>query len=197
MSRALTPAVPVGTSRTDAGRRVAVRGARLAATLAVWAAFGAAGGLLLAVTVPRFAGFEVLMVLSGSMSPALETGDVVVDSRTAPSEARIGDVVTFRDPEQPARLITHRVRAMRAGPETVTFVTKGDANNTVETWDVATEGTIGRVEYRVPRLGYAIAWVKGRSGRLLLVVLPALLLGLFELKRIWFPKVEGDRREGR
>ena len=40
--------------------------------------------------------------MSGSMQPAIHTGDVVVDESIAPAEARVGDVVTFKDPTPPA-----------------------------------------------------------------------------------------------
>ena len=155
---------------------------------ALWTALGVLAGLLLALTLPRLFGMPVLVVLSGSMEPEIATGDVVVESRISPLAARVGDVVTFRDPERPERLITHRVRSMRETGGEVSFTTKGDANNTVESWQIPRHGSIGRVEYRVPKLGYVVAWISGPAARLFLVIIPALLLGFFELKRIWFPK---------
>ena len=154
----------------------------------LWAAFGLVAGLLLALTLPRLFGMPVLVVLSGSMEPALATGDVLIESRISPVDAKVGDVITFRDPERPERLITHRVRSVRVRPSEVSFTTKGDANNTVESWQIPREGGIGRVEYRIPKLGYAVAWISGPAARIFLVIIPALLLGFFELRRIWFPK---------
>lgn len=84
----------------------------------LWAAFGLVAGLLLALTLPRLFGMPVLVVLSGSMEPALATGDVVIESRISPLDAKVGDIVTFRDPERPERLITHRVRSVRARTRT-------------------------------------------------------------------------------
>jgi signal peptidase len=159
-----------------------------AARLVLWTALGVVAGLLLTLTAPRLLGKPVLVVLTGSMEPQLATGDVVIESRISPLDARVGDVVTFRNPERSERLITHRVRRVQAIDGEVSFTTKGDANNAVETWRIARHGGIGRVEYRLPKLGYAVAWISRPSARLLLVVIPALLLGLLELKRIWFPK---------
>ena len=159
-----------------------------AGRLALWTALGVLAGLLLTLTIPRLLGKPVLVVLTGSMEPAVATGDVVIESRISPLEAKVGDVVTFRDPERPDRLITHRVRRVRTKADEISFTTKGDANNTAETWKIPRHGGIGRVEYRVPKLGYVVAWISGPAARLLLVVIPALLLGFFELRRIWFPK---------
>ena len=161
---------------------------RAAAHLVAWTALGVLAGVLLTLTLPRVLGKPVLVVLTGSMEPQLGTGDVVIESRISPLDAEIGDVITFRDPERPDRLITHRVRHVDARAEEVSFTTKGDANNTVESWQIPRQGSIARVEYRLPKLGYVVSWISGPSARLFLVVIPAILLGLFELRRIWFPR---------
>lgn len=161
---------------------------RAATVLVTWTALGVLAGLLLTMTVPRMLGKPVLVVLTGSMEPQLGTGDAIFESRISPLDARIGDVVTFRDPDHAERLITHRVRSVRPDGDAVNFTTKGDANNTVEDWQIARDGSIGRVEYRLPKLGYAVDWISHPSARLFLVVIPALLLGAIEMKRIWMPK---------
>jgi signal peptidase I len=161
---------------------------RGAARLVAWIALGVLAGVLMTLTVPRVLDKPVLVVLTGSMEPQLRTGDVVIESRISPLEAKAGDVITFRDPDRPDRLITHRVRRVNARGENLSFTTKGDANNTVETWQIHRHGSIGRVEYRLPKLGYVVAWISGPAARLFLVVIPAILLGLLELRRIWFPR---------
>ena len=77
-------------------------------------AVGFAIGIGLALAVPLAFHARPLVVLSGSMEPALGTGDVSVVRTIAPLDARPGDVVTFRDPDDADRLITHRVREMHA-----------------------------------------------------------------------------------
>jgi signal peptidase len=155
---------------------------------------GLAVGMVLAAVALYPLGYRPFTVLSGSMEPTVSTGDVVVDSSIRPLEAHVGDIVTFPDPQNNSRLVTHRLRRVRARDGTVEMVTKGDANNTTERWSVPADGSIGRVEYRVPKLGYALAWVGGRGGKVLLIALPALLLGIYELVRIWRPTPR--RKEG-
>ena len=149
------------------------------------AALGAGIAVLLAVAVPTALGGRTLTVMSGSMSPAIATGDVVASRGIRASEARVGDIVTFRHPQEPSRLVTHRVRAIRLAGGTVSFVTKGDANRgSVERWSVPADGKIGRVVFRIPKLGYALAWLGGRWSRFGLL-LPVILLAAFELRRLW------------
>jgi signal peptidase len=159
---------------------------------AIWTVLGLFGGIFLAVTVPYLFGFRSLTVLSGSMEPTLHVGDVVVVEQVPPLDVRVGDIVTFRDPEDPTRLITHRVRQIEVNGPNVQFVTKGDANTSVEDWKIDSSGTIGRVNYHLWRLGYLMFWIRSPFGRLGMVVVPALVLGGFELLRIWRPAKDGD-----
>ncbi len=71
---------------------------------------GAFVAFFVVVGLSTFAGFRSFTVLSGSMEPAISTGDVVVNERVGPLETRPGDVLTFRDPTRQGRLITHRLR---------------------------------------------------------------------------------------
>jgi signal peptidase len=151
----------------------------------VHAALGFAAVLAVALIAPSFLGYGSLTVLSGSMEPTLHVGDVVVERRVPPLALRVGDVVTFRDPANPGRLYTHRVVSMSASEGSVAFVTRGDANTGVERWSIPEGGSVGRVEYRIPLLGYVTNRAGSRFGRFALIVLPALLLGLGEVRRIW------------
>ena len=57
-------------------------------------------------------------------------------------------------------MITHRVRSTREHDGVVSVVTKGDANNTVERWTIPVDGQLGRVQYRVAHVGYALAFTR-------------------------------------
>jgi signal peptidase len=156
----------------------------------VWAACGAVVAVALAIAVPVVLGYKSFTDMSGSMEPAIHTGDVVVTRTIHPVEARAGDIVTFRDPADGHRLITHRLRSIQVSAGKVNAVTKGDANNAVERWAVPQGARIGRVVLRLPRVGYVLAVARGPFGKLLLIVVPALLLGALELVRIWRPRAK-------
>jgi signal peptidase I len=157
-----------------------------------WAAAGFVIAVLLAAALPMALGGTSMVVRSGSMTPTIRTGDVVVVRPIAPTEAAIGDIVTFKDPAGSDRLLVHRVRAISRSGDEVEVITKGDANSTQEHWKVAADGTIGTVAYRVPALGFAVAWISSPAGRIGLVILPALLLALMLLTRIWRPRLDPE-----
>ena len=154
----------------------------------IYMVIGFGAGMLVAAAAPMAFGMRSFTVLSGSMEPALDTGDMVVDAQIAPAAARAGDIVTFKDPQGQKRMITHRLRSVSIQGATARMTTMGDANDAPETWSVPAGGKIGRVAYRLPKLGYALSITHGRDGKLLFVVLPALLFGVLELIRIWKPR---------
>jgi len=158
---------------------------RLPATTALYTVYGVTIGLLLALTVPLALHMRPLVVLSGSMEPALHVGDVTVVQRIAPREARVGDVVTFKAPDT-GRVTTHRLRAVRTAPhDRYVFVTKGDANNALERWSLPADGQLSRAVYTVPLVGRALLLIHTPLGWTLLVGLPLLVLAAQEIRRIW------------
>ena len=161
--------------------------ARRARLAVLWLFLGALFAALLAAAAPLAIGDHSFTLRSGSMTPALETGDVVVTEPVSPLAARVGQIVTFRDPEGSGKLFSHRVQSIRPAGEVVHFVTRGDANTSTERWSVPADGTIGRVAYRVPKIGYALVWTATPEGRIALIAIPALLLLGTALARIWRP----------
>jgi signal peptidase len=158
---------------------------------ALWTAGALVLCLLLAGAVPLALGGHSYVVRSGSMTPTIETGDVVVAQQIEPLSARVGQIVTFKDPDGSGRLLSHRVRAVHRNGTQVSFVTQGDANTGQEKWNVPVGGQIGRVLYRVPKIGYALVWTQVPGGRIGLIVIPALLLIALCLSRIWRMPREG------
>lgn len=157
-----------------------------------WAVAGFVLAVLLAAALPMALGGTSMVVRSGSMTPAIRTGDVVVVRPISPTEAAVGDIVTFKDPAGSDRLLVHRVRAISRAGDQVEVITRGDANTTQERWKVAADGTIGTVAYRIPALGFAVAWIGSPAGKVGLIIVPALLLAAMLLMRIWRPRVDPE-----
>lgn len=160
---------------------------------ATWAVGAFVLAVLLSAALPLAFGARSMVVRSGSMTPAIRTGDVVVVRPIAPADAMVGDIVTFKDPDGSERLLVHRVRAIVHHGGRYSFTTQGDANTTREHWSVADNGKIGTVAYRVPLLGFAVSWIGTPAGRVGLIIVPALLLAGSLLVGIWRARPEGVR----
>lgn len=134
--------------------------------------------------LPSVAGHKLLTILSGSMEPAIHTGDAIV---VRPGQmAKQGDVITFRALEDPNMLITHRVVGMlKINDQLVAYTTKGDNNETMDPDPVKLERVIGIYQWRIPYFGYLADFMRKPFGILLFLILPGLLFIGEQLKKIW------------
>jgi signal peptidase I len=155
-------------------------------TLVLWIVVGTAAASLAYVVTGYLLGWRALTVVSGSMEPALNVGDVVVARQIPAAEAQPGQVVTFSDPRRPMKLITHRVRSVSVVDGTARFVTRGDANTGIERWTIPADGTVGLVERRVPKIGYLAVYARTRTGMFALLI-PLLAIAALELVALWRP----------
>ena len=131
---------------------------------------------------PWLVGAEAsFIVLTASMTPAIEPGDVVIVGETEPSAIEEGDVITFTraDAETP---VTHRVVGVTEANGDVAFETKGDANENPDEGLVPEANVIGTVVFTIPYIGYVIQFANSSYGFVALVVAPILL---FVLNEIW------------
>lgn len=80
--------------------------------------------------VPTLGGYCPLIVLTGSMEPEISSGDMIICHTIEPSEVKTGDVISFFDPEgNGLSVVTHRVVEIVQENGSLSFRTKGDANN--------------------------------------------------------------------
>lgn len=104
-------------------------------------------------------GKSVLAVTSGSMSPKLQVGDAIVaDVDLDPEDIAVGDVIVFRSAEAAELIITHRVLSRQTtSTGDVVFTTGGDANDAPDGTAVARDQVVGRLDQRLPKVGYLLA----------------------------------------
>lgn len=100
---------------------------------------------------------DPVVVESGSMTPAISPGDVVV-LRDAPATIPDGAIVSFRGDD--GRLVTHRIAGRTADGS---YRTRGDANPTFDSEPVPAGDIIGIAAAVVPHIGSPTLW--WRTGR--------------------------------
>ncbi len=148
-----------------------------------WIAIGAIAMVVLYLVSSNynvFFGYKSFLVLSGSMEPAIMTGDIIV-SRAQPIYA-INDVVTFRNTDN--RIVTHRITEIAKKTAGAEYSTKGDANRS-EDFDTITFGQIiGKVVFIVPKFGYLVSFSKSLPGIAILIFIPGILFIADELVKM-------------
>jgi len=136
--------------------------------------------------VPLAIGLHSDVVMSGSMTPRIRPGDVVISARSPVADLRPGQVIVFTDPDSAAdrRMIHRYVRRNSDG----TLVTKGDANTEADRAPVPPALLRGLARVRIPLVGLPAYWA--RTGQWLR--LAGVVLALFALVGVATARTPGS-----
>ena len=133
-------------------------------------------------------GYRVYVVHTGSMLPTLPLGSIVVDKPAAGLNGlKPGDIITFRHSDLTSDVVTHRIAGLDGG----LIQTKGDANKTLDTWNIRPNQVEGVRIATVPKVGYLLVFLQQPAG------LGATLLAFVSIFLLWalfFPSAEPIRR---
>ncbi len=158
--------------------RLAVRVFAVLQVSAVIALVGLAGALLAAI-LPMLLGDESFVVVNPEMQPALQLGDLAVVGPVNAAAVEVGDIVTYRTPQDPDIAITRRIASREVDATgRLNLGTRGDSDPTTEQITVAQNAVLGRLVYSVPRLGLLAGFANSINGKLVLLGVPGLLLGV-------------------
>jgi signal peptidase I len=128
-------------------------------------------------------------VLSGSMSPALEPGDIVFVKGMEETQIDVGDMVTV---ESEGSDYTHRVVEKKLVDETYVFRLKGDANEDPDPSYVKASSVVGKVGLTLP-----VSILFSPPGYVLIVLAPLALLAVNQVINIYkFTNRSKRRRRG-
>ena len=123
--------------------------------------------------VPSISGTFPMIVLTDSMYPEIESGDLILCHDIEAEDVQVGDVITFYDPMgNGVSVVTHRVMEITEDG----FITKGDNNNVEDQKPVPAEKLIGIYTSRIPGAGHVAMFMQTTPGLILCCVCPALLL---------------------
>ena len=153
--------------------------------------------LTVVVAAPGLFGAESsYVVLSDSMSPAIESGDIVVVQDTAPGAVAEGDVITYRNPDSDASsppFVTHRVvNVRRTDDGDYRYRTKGDANEDPDPYTVPESAVIGTVWFAVPLVGHLVVFAQSTLGIVIFLIVPGILLAGTEAYSLYRDLTAGE-----
>lgn len=116
------------------------------------------------LTIPRYMGYEIFNVVSGSMEPQIPVGSVIYVKAIDPVDVEKGDIIAFESGDS---IIMHRVvqNKMVEG----TFVTKGDANQMEDINDIPYASLVGIVVRHIPILGQVLILFGSLFGRICMI----------------------------
>jgi len=117
---------------------------------------------------PEIFGYKFYVILTGSMSPNIEVGDLIITKETPIEEIKVNDVITFGN-EGNSEVVTHRVKDI-INDNGVQFATQGDANNTRDFNPVKGELVQGKVVNQIPKVGTAIKFMNENLLKIILAI---------------------------
>lgn len=101
--------------------------------------------------------FYFLAVGSGSMSPNINVGDMVlVEKIDNLDKLHVGQVLVFKNRD---RVVLHRIVEITGEGKMRVFKTKGDNNDNVDAWEVGSSDVIGTTKLKVSYFGYPTIWL--------------------------------------
>ena len=127
--------------------------------------------------VPAIGGYSPLIILTGSMEPAIATGDLIIVRTVQPQDVHTGDIIAFFDPDgSGTSVLTHRVTKIIQDGENLSFYTKGDANNTEDRNPVSADKLLGLYQTRYAGMGHVAMFMQTPAGLVICVAVPLILL---------------------
>lgn len=134
--------------------------------------------------VPSVGGYLPLIVLTDSMYPEIQSGDLIICHTLEPEEVQVGDVIAFFDPAgNGTSIVTHRVTEVTAEDGELVFKTKGDANNVEDSVPVPSKNLVALYQRRIAGAGNIAMFMQTTPGLIVCVVCPILLIILYDFIR--------------
>lgn len=128
---------------------------------------------------------QLFTITSGSMSPAIPTGSIVLIKSHPPYQ--LEDIISYQthanaDLKKPGSIVTHRITKIHTDQNYPTYTTQGDANQTPDPEAVPQARVLGKVIFTLPYLGYVGTFIKSPPGFIILIVIPATVIVFQELQ---------------
>lgn len=145
--------------------------------------------------VPSIGGTFPLIVLTDSMYPEIQSGDLILCHTVDAENVKTGDVIAFFDPQgNGTSVVTHRVAEVTTDENGgLAWKTKGDANNVADEALVPADKLVGVYEKSFRGIGNVAMFMQSTKGLIICVICPIiLLLGYDIIRRRLFDRRRKD-----
>ncbi|WP_238882492.1 signal peptidase I [Clostridium sp. YIM B02551] len=137
--------------------------------------------------------YEWLSVLSGSMKPVFNPGDLIIDKKVDANNLKVGDIITYIYDEN--FLTSHRITEINKDTKgNLLFTTKGDSNNAKDDISITSNMIVGKYFFRIPLLGFLLLNIKGLPSVIGIWLLFFIVSGT-EIYRIYKEQKKTEPRE--
>lgn len=145
--------------------------------------------------VPSIGGYFPLIVLTDSMYPEIEGGDLVICNTIDSKDVKKGDIISFFDPAgNGTSIVTHRVVEIIEENGEIYFRTKGDNNNAEDRMLVTSNSLVGVYKTSIAGVGNIAMFMQSTTGLVLCVIFPIVGLVSYDFirRKIYEKKHQDD-----
>ncbi len=107
--------------------------------------------LMVVMLVSGIFNSRLIAIASDSMAPLYNRGDAVIYEKIDAGELKKGDILVFKKDNT---IVTHRVVSIKKKGNEYSITTKGDANDSVDSFVSTNENVVGKVNYIIKYMGY-------------------------------------------
>ena len=117
----------------------------------------------LAYFVSGFFKYYAVAVATGSMTPNINVGDVVIVNQYKNyKDLEIGKVIAYK---YHGIVVVHRLHEIMTVKGDYYFYTKGDANESVDNYIIYPDMILGEVNFKIPYIGLPTVWLNKLFGK--------------------------------
>lgn len=129
--------------------------------------------------IPSIFGYKNFIVLTGSMEPTLNIGDIVITKETTKIQEQ--DIISFKE-KNSSSVITHRVVEIYKEDNKDWYITKGDANSGTDLELLNIDDIEGKYQFKIPYIGRLILFLQKPIGIIALFIVMIFTLVISNLK---------------
>lgn len=138
--------------------------------------------------LPTINGYGTLEVISGSMEPTIDVGDLIIVN-TKYDELKENDIITFYD--EKGSFVTHRIIEIKDGE----YITKGDNNNSEDQGTINKEDIVAKYVTRIKGMGKLMAAFKSPLTMIMILVIGILVCVLVSTDKEGNPIITEEEKE--
>lgn len=106
--------------------------------------------------------YWLIAIGSDSMTGTFNRGDAVMIEKMSADKLKENDIMAFR---KDGIIVAHRIVKINKDGDKYEFITKGDANEDVDSFTTPGENVIGRINFRTKYIGFPTLWMNAIFNR--------------------------------
>lgn len=125
--------------------------------------------------IPAIFGYKPFIVMSGSMTPIINKGDLIIVKKVDCNLLKTGDIIAFKTEDN--KVITHKINNVDIQNGQKKYITKGDNNNSIDEGYVLAKDIEGIYVSKISGLGNILLFIRKPLG-LIVCLLSIGVIGL-------------------